>query len=88
MHLGIDFCSFLVDFGAQVGVENGTKNDQKSIPRSIKKRDSFQEGSGWLQKAATLIDPPTRSHDSPALGSKTALGEGIRGGVEELIIRS
>ena len=56
----------------------------------------FQEGSGWLQKAAPLIDPdwlchnyattmPQRSHSSPTLGSKTALGEGIRGGGRRII---
>ena len=28
---------------------------------------------------------PQRSHDSPTLGSKTALGEGIRGGERRIV---
>ena len=63
MHLNIDFWSISVDFGTQVGVGNGAKTDQKSIPKSIKKRDCFQEGSGWLQKAAPLIDPARLCHN-------------------------
>ena len=37
-HLGIDFSSILVDFGSQVGVENGAKIDPKRHRKSDEKK--------------------------------------------------
>ena len=50
-HLGIDFSSILVDFGSQVGRQNGAKIDQKWH----RKNDGKKKGSKIAKKSQKVL---------------------------------
>ena len=64
-HLGIDFSWILMDFGSQVGKQNGAKID----PKRQRKNDAKKKGTKMTNK--TLHEPTTPIEE----GSKV-LGRG------------
>ena len=64
-HLGIDFSWILMDFGSQVGKQNGAKID----PKRRRKNNRKKKGTRMHRKS---------QYDTPTLGGTT--GPGSRGG--------